>query len=72
MEGRIALFETDKEGKKPHYKGYITIAGEEHEFAVWPAQSGKGYSGKYKSKTNRQSEAPPPAQPASLDDEIMF
>lgn len=76
MEGRIALFETDKEGKKPHFKGYITIAGEEHEFAVWPAKSGKGYSGNYKLKQQRQVDAPPLPQDHQAspldDDEIQF
>lgn len=72
MEGRIALFETDKEGKKPHFRGFITINDEEHEFAVWPSASGNGYSGKYKPKTARLARTPEPAKPAADESEIPF
>lgn len=54
MEGFIDIFECeDKSGKKPHFKGYIKINGENHEFAVWPSQKHRGYSGKYKPKVER-------------------
>lgn len=74
MEGKINLFEAkDKSGKRPHFKGFISINGEDHEFAVWPAKNGNGYSGGYKPKQQRQEAAPShdhQAQP--LDDEIPF
>lgn len=75
MEGRISLFECqDKSGKRPHYKGYISINGEDHEFAVWPAKNGgKGFSGGYKPKQQRQEQAQQPApEPQELGDEIPF
>lgn len=56
MEGKINFFECrDKTGKKPHYKGFVEIGGEEHELAVWPAKSGNGWSGKYKPKRPNQA-----------------
>jgi hypothetical protein len=52
MEGYINLFETDdKLGNKPHFKGYVKIDGVDHEFALWPSRTGKGFSGKYRPKT---------------------
>jgi len=77
MEGRINFFECDdKSGKRPHYKGYVTIGEEVHEFAVWPAKSGKGYSGSYKPKQQKQTETPMLAEnhqhPPLDDDEIVF
>lgn len=56
MEGFIDLYEsTDKTGNKPHYRGFLKINGEKHEFALWPAKEGrKGFSGKYKPHVERE------------------
>lgn len=55
MEGKLNFREQeDKSGKKPHFKGFITIDGEEHEFAAWPAKNGNGFSGNFKPKQERE------------------
>lgn len=61
-EGKITLFQSeDTTGNKPHYNGYIDIDGVAHQFAVWPARSGNGFSGKYKPKgETQQSQIPAP------------
>ena len=70
MEGNIALFEVrDKSGNKPHYKGFLKIGGEDHEFAVWPSKSGNGFSGRYKPKPEGEKKAPPRVP---LDDDLPF
>ncbi len=47
----INMFECDdKDGRKPHYKGYITLGGVDYQFALWPKDNGKGYSGTVKPK----------------------
>lgn len=79
MEGKIALFENrGASGKQPAYRGFLEIDGQSHEFALWPARSGNGWSGSYKPK----SEAKPQSshdeakanayQPQPLDDTIPF
>lgn len=51
MEGYLNLFaNSDTSNNKPHFKGFLKIDGVEHEFALWPSKSGKGFSGKYKPK----------------------
>lgn len=85
-EGKINFTESqDKSGKKPHFKGFITIADQVHEFAVWPAKTGNGWSGTYKPK-GQQYVKPETVAPETretldkmyqavqqpLDDEIPF
>lgn len=73
MEGRIALFPSDDtSGRKPHYKGFIDIGGESHEFALWPAKSGKGFSGIYKSKTEKNKPTETQSQILPPEDKIPF
>ena len=74
-EGRINFTQCpDTNGKKPHYKGYLIIGDEVHEFAVWPAKTGNGYSGMYKPKGERQAPPVPAAPPQYVpdDSEIPF
>jgi len=62
MEGKINFYAcSDTTGNKPHFKGFIEIGSEVCEFAVWPAKSGKGYSGRYKleNKPAEKAEEPP-------------
>lgn len=87
MEGRINFTGSEtQDGKRPCFKGFLTIGDEVHEFAVWPAKSGNGWSGTYKPKgekgaykkpeqsTHNESKAnayqPQPAS-ALLDDDIL-
>lgn len=50
-EGKINIFECDdKTNNKPHFKGYITIDDVVHQVAMWPAKTGRGFSGTYKPK----------------------
>lgn len=86
MEGKISLFEqTDKSGKRPHFKGYLTIDGQDHEYALWPAKSGNGFSGQYRPKgvrptqerviepeTRQQIDALKESVKPSFDDEIPY
>jgi hypothetical protein len=52
MTGKINFTQCqDTSGKKPHFKGFITIGSEVHEFAVWPAKNGNGWSGTHKPKS---------------------
>ena len=55
-EGFVNLFMCDDtSGNKPTFRGNLKIEGVYHEFALWPAKNGKkGFSGKYKPKTQRQ------------------
>lgn len=59
-EGFVNLFMCDDtSGNKPTFKGYMKIEGIDHEFALWPAKNGKkGFSGKYKPKTQRPQQEP--------------
>lgn len=51
MEGKINFYACDDiSNNKPSHRGFVEIGGVVHEFAVWPAKSGKGWSGKYKPK----------------------
>jgi hypothetical protein len=61
MEGKINFFANEHEGTtRPHYKGYLEIevdgVGVVHEFAVWPAKTGNGWSGRYKPKQSKPVE----------------
>lgn len=57
-DNSIAIFwQPDAEGtNKPHFTGFVTVAGVDYELAVWPAKSGKAgaYSGQIKPKGARQ------------------
>lgn len=60
-EGKINMQEcADKTGKKPHYRGFITIDGVDHVYALWPASSGNGFSGKYKPKEEKPASGAKP------------
>jgi hypothetical protein len=63
MNGKINLFQcSDTSDKKPHYKGFISIDGVDHEFAVWPASTGNGWSGTYKPKQEYKKPEEPPQE----------
>lgn len=72
MEGKINFTQcSDTSGKKPHFKGYITIGDEVHEFAVWAAKNGNGWSGTYKPKRQFEAKAEPePVKPAKIQDDL--
>lgn len=54
----LLINEYHKEGdNKPHYRGFLKIDGIEHEFALWPKEGKKGFSGKYKPKVPKESES---------------
>ena len=85
MDIFVTLFDnTPAKDNRPHYKGYLKIDGAEHEFALWPSKSGKGFTGRAKpkeaKKTGEQTphneakaNAYQPAQPVELDvDSIPF
>lgn len=70
-EGRINFTQCqDTNGKKPHFKGFLTIGDEVHQFAVWPAKTGNGWSGTYKPKT--VAEAKEIIKEAAKSEEIPF
>ncbi|CAB5212817.1 hypothetical protein UFOVP191_26 [uncultured Caudovirales phage] len=78
MEVFVTLFDsTPAEGNRPHYKGFLKIDGVEHEFALWPSKSGKGFTGRAKLKGDKP-QAPiikandVESHLAALDDEIPF
>lgn len=60
LEGKINFYASeDTSNNKPHFKGFIDIGGKVHEFAVWPAKNGKGWSGRYKEKAPLVAKEPP-------------
>jgi hypothetical protein len=66
--GKINIFQPDNTtGNRPHWKGYITIDDVVHELAMWPAKSGKGYSGTYKPKESYT----PAAEPTQAMDKLV-
>lgn len=74
-EGKINFTQCqDTNGKKPHYKGFLTIGDEVHEFAVWPAKTGNGWSGRYKPKSSEEVRAniKHQADVATFEGEIPF
>jgi hypothetical protein len=56
-EGPIVIIPMeDVSGKKPHFRGFLRINGEDHELSAWPAlNGGKGFSGSFKPKGSRKA-----------------
>lgn len=66
-EGYISIFQvTDTSNNRPHFKGFIKIDGVDHDFAVWPSRTGKGYTGKYKPKQAQAKPETPPPTPEEI------
>lgn len=48
---RINISENESDNPKaPVFKGYATVGGKVYKVALWPAKTGKGYSGKLEPK----------------------
>ena len=54
----INMKENDRGGndKAPDYKGSFTLENKEYNFALWPAKSGNGYSGKIQPREVKKQE----------------